>query len=152
MGKTGPQFFYGTEFGQLATTNRCPTIPLFNGSSLSLIYLFHCPNNSIIIWKRLQAFTSLQRFPNCTVLLPKSPFFVMNWKTDTSSLCDVMWRHTIIPWPHLTSYCHVTWSHTIGHNDFTWEFPLKVKARKSHFLALWPWPLTYDLDLQSQPS
>ena len=54
------------------------------------------------IWnENAWAFMYLPRFPNCTVLLsclPKSPFFVMDWKAHTNSLCGM-----------------------IGHNDFTWE-------------------------------
>ena len=58
------------------------------------------------------AFTYLPRFPNCTDLLPKTPFFVMDWETHTNSLCDVTRRHGVIPWPHLT-----LWRHTVMSNE-----------------------------------
>ncbi len=96
------------------------------------------------------AFTYHPRFPNYTVLLPKSPFFVMDWQTHTNSLCDVTWRHDIIPWRHVTSYCDVTWCHTIGHNDFM-GIPFRQKPGNHIFwpcdLDLWPTTLAYNPSL-----
>ena len=64
------------------------------------------------------AFTPLPRFPNCTDLLPKSPFFVMDWEIHTNSLCDVMmsyhdltWCHDIILRRHMKSHHRAKWFH-----------------------------------------
>ncbi len=65
--------------------------------------------------KNAWAFTYLPRFPNCTDLLPKSPFLL--WiERHTNSLCDV-----------LTSYRDLTWHH--DHDDL-WPTTLTYSLAK----------------------
>ncbi len=102
------------------------------------------------------AFTYLLCFQNCTVLLAPKSLFVIDWETHIHSLCTSWrhWHHDVIPWPHVISWCRSVMSHEvtpyaimISHGN-----SLQAEAWKSHFLTLWPWPLTYELDLQFQPN
>ncbi len=78
-------------------------------------------------WKRLHSRTS--RSGNSSVLLtdwhPQRPI---------TSYCDVM-----------TSTLH------IWHHHISFEIDQIRNSWKSHFLASWPWPLTYDLDHRTWP-
>ena len=51
--------------------------------------------------------------------------------------------HYVMSWRHTVASLAIMISH--GNS-------LQTKAGKSHLLTLWPWPVTYELDLQSQPS
>ncbi len=78
------------------------------------------------------AFTYLPCFPNCTVLLPKSPFLCYGSR-DT---------HKFIMWRHMRRHDVIPWSHTIGHNEFTLKFP-SGKSLEITFSGLVT--LTFDL-------
>ena len=62
----------------------------------------------------------------------------MSWCDITTSWCDVTWRCDVMAWRQMTS-CHDRMCKDLTHQ----------KLRKSRFSTWWPWPLTYDLDLQS---
>ena len=49
-------------------------------------------------------------------------------------------------WKHPMSLYSLQLYYRVG---FWWDIPLKYPLK--HFLTSWPWPLTYDLDLQTWP-
>ncbi len=99
------------------------------------------------------AFTYLPCFPSCTDLLPKSPFFVMDWETYTNSLCDIMWHHDVIPWPRLTSRRHTVMPHEITPYAIWFHMSISLGQKPGNHifwpcdLDLWPMTLTYNLRL-----
>ena len=61
----------------------------------------------------------------------------------------------VMPWCHVTSWHHTMMSHDVkSHHKIDLGNLYRShyqKVRKSRFSKSWPWPLTYDLDLQTRP-
>ncbi len=77
--------------------------------------------------------------PSLSVFLPK----------------DVKWHHGFTLWCHVMSWCHIVVSHGVmGHHKkdlCNLHKSHNQKVQKSCFSKWRPWPLTYDLDLQTRP-
>ncbi len=102
------------------------------GKSQNFIPTFGLPpwRGNTVKWKRLSVDVP-PAFPKLYSHFATKSLFLLWIERHTQIHYVMSWRHTV----------------AISHGN-----SLQAKAWKSHFLTLWPWPLTYDLDLQSQPS
>ncbi len=66
--------------------------------------------------------------------------------------CQVIQRHDVIAWRHVTLWRHGLTSYDVlCHGREILQNQNHLKFRNSRFSTWWPWPLTYDLDLQTHP-
>ena len=90
-------------------------------------------NTCSIHYENTWVFTYLPRFPNCTVLLPQSPFFVMDWETPINPIYVMFSRGSV----HIQTHTH---RHTYRETaPILWPRPLMREVKMSE-----PYSLLYD--------
>ena len=92
------------------------------------------------IYENVWAFTQLPRWSFRPKIRYVTSHGVIMWRHMMS------WCQDVIPWCHMSS--HHRPCHSVGTRHLSIEFNYYDILLGD----LWPWPLTYDLDLQSQRS